>query len=136
MIHSKLLLFTLMFGLFFNLQCDRKGIIKGGSYIGQDNYNINAYYLYDFVTVDKVREHAILSSESDELIVINYYFSHNSNIPTQSLKFATDINNVKEIIGKYAFSIKYAFLKDSNGNVKLIDCMDSYGKDICNPNNI
>ncbi len=136
MIYSKLLLFIFMSGLFFNLQCDRKGIIKGGSYIGKDNYNINAYYLYDFVTMDKVREHAIFSSENDEGIVINYYFSHNSNIPTQSLEFSTNINNVKELIGRYSVSIKYAFLKDSNGNVKLIDCMDSYGKDICNPSNI
>ena len=89
-----------MFLLFLNLQCYRKGIIKGGSYIGKDNYNINAYYLYDFVTMDKVREHATFSSENDEGIVINYYFSHNSNIPSQSLEFSTDLNNAKELAQK------------------------------------
>ena len=59
--------------------------------------------------MDKVREHAIFSSENGEGIVINYYFSHNSNIPSQSLEFSADINNVKELIGKYSVSTKYAF---------------------------
>lgn len=125
-----------MLGLLFFSQCEREGIINGGSYLGKDNYNINAYYLYDFVTMDKVREHAMVSSQSNERVTINYYFSHNSNIPTQELEFSKDIGQAKEIIGKYSINIKYAFFRDSNNNVNLVDCTKSFGKGICNPNNI
>jgi len=111
--------------------CSKSGIIEGGSYVSEKEGQIHAFYLYDFITKEEVHKHALsLNPNSDEQITI-YYFSHNSNIPSQNLRLSKNIKDAKRVIKKYAFNIKYAFENNSEDEIKFIDCLAYPDDELC-----
>tara|TARA_Y100001935_G_scaffold37692_1_gene30053 strand:+ start:862 stop:1326 length:465 start_codon:yes stop_codon:yes gene_type:complete len=104
---------------------DVKSIIDGGAFTDTGGNTIKTFYIYDYVNRNKLNDHLRKTSSSGESTTANYYFSHNSNIPSSSLKFAKSITDAKNIIKDYCHSIKYIGLKDSLGIFKLISCADA-----------
>tara|TARA_B100000674_G_C37822038_1_gene906292 strand:+ start:711 stop:1175 length:465 start_codon:yes stop_codon:yes gene_type:complete len=104
---------------------DVKSIIDGGAFTDTGGNTIKTFYIYDYVNRNKLNDHLRKTSSSGESTTANYYFSHNSNIPSSSLKYAKSITDAKNIIKDYCHSIKYIGLKDSLGIFKLISCADA-----------
>ena len=104
---------------------DVKSIIDGGAFTDTGGNTIKTFYIYDYVNPNKLNDHLRKTSSSGESTTANYYFSHNSNIPSSSLKYAKSITDAKNIIKDYCHSIKYIGLKDSLGIFKLISCADA-----------
>ena len=104
---------------------DVKSIIDGGAFTDKGGNTIKTFYIYDYVNRNKLNDHLRKTSGSGESTTANYYFSHNSNIPSSSLKYAKSITDAKNIIKDYCHSIKYIGLKDSLGIFKLISCADA-----------
>lgn len=115
--------------MFFS--CSKSGIIDGGSYISDKEGQIHAFYLYDFVSMNEVYEHAHRLDHSLGEIMESYYFSHNSNIPTQSLRLSKNFNDATAVIEAYAFNIKYAYQKDAKGEVRFVDCVAFPNDQLC-----
>jgi len=116
--------------------CNKDGIINGGGFISDDQDRVSAFYLYDYVSSEDVEFHASSLDHSQGQMTAIYYFSHNSNIPTQALRMSKDLHEAKSIMGQYSFNIKYAFLRDSNGNERFVGCLDGPKDDLCDPNNL
>ena len=104
---------------------DVKSIIDGGAFTDTGGNTIKTFHIYDYVNPNKLNDHLRKTSSSGESTTANYYFSHNSNIPSSSLKYAKSITDAKNIIKDYCHSIKYIGLKDSLGIFKLISCADA-----------
>ena len=104
---------------------DVKSIIDGGAFTDTGGNTIKTFYIYDYVNPNKLNDHLRKTSSPDQSTTVNYYFSHNSNIPTSSLKYAKSFTDAKNIIKDYCHSIKYIGLKDSLGIFKLISCADA-----------
>ena len=104
---------------------DVKSIIDGGAFADPSGNSIKTFYIYDYVNFNKLNDHLRKTSSPNQSTTVNYYFSHNSNIPSSSLKFAKSITDAKNIIKDYCHSIKYIGLKDSLGIFKLISCADA-----------
>ena len=104
---------------------DVKSIIDGGAFTDTGGNTIKTFYIYDYVNPDKLNDHLRETSSPDQSTTVNYYFSHNSNIPSSSLKYAKSFTDAKNIIKDYCHSIKYIGLKDSLGIFKLISCADA-----------
>ncbi len=111
--------------------CSKSGIIEGGSYISEKEGQIHAFYLYDFITKEEVNKHALLLTQNTNESATIYYFSHNSNIPSQTLRLSKNIKDAKRLIREYAFNIKYAFENDSEDKIKFVDCMVSPNDELC-----
>ena len=132
---EKRIILTVMVMIFFS-NCNKEGIINGGGFISASKDRVSAFYLYDFVSMEDVEEHASSLDHSIGRLTASYYFSHNSNIPSQSLRLSKDLQEAKSVIGQYSFNIKYAFLRDKNGYERLVDCMEIPDDDLCDPNNL
>ena len=117
--------------IFVFLSCSKSGIIEGGSYIGNTDGQIHTFYLYDFVSEQEIYEHALKLGQLPDSQVLIYYFSHNSNIPSQSISLSKDLKDATIVIKKYAFNIKYAFECNREGRIRFIDCMVSPGDELC-----
>ena len=104
---------------------DVKSIIDAGAFTDTGGNTIKTFYIYDYVNPNKLNDHLRKTSSSGKSTTANYYFSHNSNIPSSSLKYAKSITDAKNIIKDYCHSIKYIGLKDSLGIFKLINCADA-----------
>ena len=115
--------------MFFS--CSKSGIIDGGSYISDKEGQIHAFYLYDFVSMNEVHEHAHRLDHSLGEIMESYYFSHNSNIPSQSLRLSKNFKDATGVIKVYAFNIKYAYQKDAKGEVRFVDCVAFPNDQLC-----
>ena len=115
--------------MFFS--CSKSGIIDGGSYISDKEGQIHAFYLYDFVSTNDVQEHAHTLDHSLGEIMESYYFSHNSNIPSQSLRLSKNFKDATEVIKTYAFNIKYAYQKDVKGEARFVDCVAFPNDQLC-----
>lgn len=116
--------------------CNKEGIINGGGFISDDQDRVSAFYLYDYISREDVESHASSLDHTQGQLTAIYYFSHNSNIPTQALRMSKDLQEAKSIMGQYSFNIKYAFLIDSIGNERFVGCMDRPEDDLCDPNNL
>ena len=110
---------------------DVKSIIDGGAFADPSGNSIKTFYIYDYVNLNKLNDHLRKTSSSGQSTTVNYYFSHNSNIPSSSLKYAESITDAKNIIKDYCHSIKYIGLKDSLGIFTLISCADAPTNKYC-----
>ena len=110
---------------------DVKSIIDGGAFADPSGNSIKTFYIYDYVNFNKLNDHLRKTSSPNQSTTVNYYFSHNSNIPTSSLKYAKSITDAKNIIKDYCHSIKYIGLKDSLGIFTLITCADAPTNEYC-----
>ena len=114
------------------LSCsDVKSIIDGGAFADPSGNSIKTFYIYDYVNFNKLNDHLRKTSSPNQSTTVNYYFSHNSNIPSSSLKYAKSITDAKNIIKDYCHSIKYIGLKDSLGIIMLISCADAPTNEYC-----
>ena len=110
---------------------DVKSIIDGGAFADSSGNSIKTFYIYDYVNFNKLNDHLRKTSSPNQSTTVNYYFSHNSNIPSSSLKYAKSIKDAKNIIKDYCHSIKYIGLKDSLGIFTLISCADAPKNEYC-----
>ena len=110
---------------------DVKSIIDGGTFADPSGNAIKTFYIYDYVNFNKLSDHLRKTSSPNQSTTVNYYFSHNSNIPSSSLKYAKSIPDAKNIIKDYCHSIKYIGLRDSLGIFKLISCADALTNEYC-----
>ena len=110
---------------------DVKSIIDGGAFADPSGNSIKTFYIYDYVNFNKLNDHLRKTSSPNQSTTVNYYFSHNSNIPSSSLKYAKSITDAKNIIKDYCHSIKYIGLKDSLGIIMLISCADAPTNEYC-----
>ena len=110
---------------------DVKSIIDGGAFADPSGNSIKTFYIYDYVNFNKLNDHLRKTSSPNQSTTVNYYFSHNSNIPSSSLKYAKSIKDAKNIIKDYCHSIKYIGLKDSLGIFTLISCADAPKNEYC-----
>ena len=113
--------------------CDNKGIINGGYYKNDKMDRLNTYYLYDFISIEKVKKHAMESAYTKGSTTANYYFSYNSNIPSHSLKLVKSLSEANKLINVYSSNIKYAFIRNKLGETKFVDCSKSPDEKLCNP---
>ena len=78
--------------------CGNKGIISGGYYKNSNMDRLNTYYLYDFISKEKVKNHAMESVYTKGGTTANYYFSYNSKIPSHSLELAKSLSEANKLI--------------------------------------
>ena len=90
----------------------KKGIYEQGYYINEKNNRINTYYVYDFVSKEKIKMHAMKSEHTIGSSTANYYFSYNANIPNQALVLAESLSEANKLIDDYSYGIKYAFIRN------------------------
>ena len=127
---SPLLIFLWIF-----TACAESGIIEGGKFSSSEKSNVYAFYLHDYISKDKVKEHALtLINESKDLSA-SFYFSHNSNVPTQSLRLSKNFQEAMDIMTQYHHSLKYVFFKNETGQTSFVDCMSDPANNLCKGNN-
>lgn len=126
------ILMIILIGMFC-MNCARESIIHGGSYKSEDGHSLNTFYLYDFVSMENVEDHALATIDPHSELTANYYFSHNANIPSHSLQFSADIQEAINTIGQYSTNMKYAFVSDEMGIAKLVNCVDEPNDILCDP---
>ena len=103
------------------ISCKNDGIVIGGDYSSGNQY-IKTFYIYDYVSENDIREHASSMYPQNIGTILNYYFSHNANIPTYSLKTASSFSEAKKIIIQYSSNLKYVVSIDVFGNSQFFDC--------------
>ena len=113
--------------------CGNKGIISGGYYKNSNMDRLNTYYLYDFISKEKVKNHAMESVYTKGGTTANYYFSYNSKIPSHSLELAKSLSEANKLNDDYSYNIKYAFIRNNSGVMRLVDCSESPDDKLCNP---
>ena len=112
----------------------KNNIQQKGYYVNEKNDRVSAYYIYDFVSKEEVKRHAMQSNSKEGNSIANYYFSRNGNIPSHELKLSKSLVEANNIINRYSYNVRYGFTKDSLGNIKFADCLETPQDDLCTPN--
>ncbi len=126
--------FWILSFLFF-LSCNRNsfsGIIPQTQFINQEFDRVNTYYIYDYVSKDQLLEYSSKQVHKFGRKSIHYFFSHNANIPTDKLKYADSIIDIRKNLKKYRHSLKFVFVKQSSEKMEIIDCLDDPSNLLCN----
>ena len=126
--------FWILSFLFF-LSCNRNsfsGIIPQTQFINQEYDRVNTYYIYDYVSKDQLLEYSSKQVHKFGRKSIHYFFSHNANIPTDKLKYADSIIDIRKNLKKYRHSLKFVFVKQSSEKMEIIDCLDDPSNLLCN----
>ena len=121
--------------LLFFLSCNRNsfsGIIPQTKFTNQEFDRVNTYYIYDYVSKDQLLEYSSKQVHKFGRKSIHYFFSHNANIPTDKLKYADSIIDIRKNLKKYRHSLKFVFVKQSSGKMEIIDCLDDPSNLLCN----
>ena len=126
---SSLLIFLLIF-----TACTDSGIIEGGKFSSNEKHIVRAFYLHDYVSKNKVKEHALKDINDSKDLSASFYFSHNSNVPTQSLRLSQNFQDALDIMTQYHHSLKYVFFKNETGQTSFIDCMIDPDNKLCKGN--
>ena len=126
--------FWILSFLFF-LSCNRNsfsGIIPQTQFTNQEFDRVNTYYIYDYVSKDQLLEYSSKQAHKFGRKSIHYFFSHNANIPTDKLKYADSIIDIRKNLKKYRHSLKFVFVKQSSEKMEIIDCLDDPSNLLCN----
>ena len=126
--------FWILSFLFF-LSCNRNsfsGIIPQTQFTNQEFDRVNTYYIYDYVSKDQLLEYSSKQVHKFGRKSIHYFFSHNVNIPTDKLKYADSIIDIRKNLKKYRHSLKFVFVKQSSEKMEIIDCLDDPSNLLCN----
>jgi len=126
--------FWIIIFLFF-LSCNRNsfsGIIPQTQFTNQEFDRVNTYYIYDYVSKDQLLEYSSKQVHKFGRKSIHYFFSHNANIPTDKLKYADSIIDIRKNLKKYRHSLKFVFVKQSSEKMEIIDCLDDPSNLLCN----
>ena len=111
-----------------------KGISDQGYFISQKNDRISTFFVYDFVSEETIKSHSIQTGHQMGSSTSNFYFSYNATIPNQSLLVAKSLSEANKIIDAYSYGIKFAFVKNENGEIHFVNCSDVPTDNLCNPN--
>ncbi|MEL1226729.1 MAG: hypothetical protein VW963_08290, partial [Candidatus Neomarinimicrobiota bacterium] len=65
----------------------------------------------------------------------SFYFSHNSNVPTQSLRLSKNFQDAIDIMTQYHHSLKYVSFKNETGQISFVDCTSDPDNKLCRGNN-
>ena len=126
--------FWILSFLFF-LSCNRNsfsGIIPQTQFTNQEFDRVNTYYIYDYVSKDQLLEYSSKQVHKFGRKSIHYFFSHNANIPTDKLKYADSMMDIRKNLKKYRHSLKFVFVKQSYEKMEIIDCLDDPSNLLCN----
>jgi len=110
-----------------------KGISDQGHFISENNDRINTFFVYDFVSEETIKSHSIQRKHQMGSSTSNYYFSYNATIPNQSLLVAESLSEANKIIDAYSYGIKFAFVKNENGEIHFVNCSDNPNDNLCKP---
>ena len=120
--------------LWLIIACADSGIIEGGKFSSSQKSSVHAFYLHDYISRDKVREHALKLIDDSQELSASFYFSHNSNVPTQSLRLSKNFQDAINIMTRYHHSLKYVSFKDETGQISFVDCKDEPDNKLCSGN--
>jgi len=108
------------------------GIKNHGYYINDEYDRIYAYYLYDFVSKESLKSFSETVEHEIGRTTIQYYFSHNANIPFRELNKSLTFLEARLLMQKYFYNIKYVYMRDKNTRGRLVDCMEIPDDPLCN----
>ena len=129
------ILSILLFFLSLINSCADSGIIEGGKFSGGQENSVYAFYLYDYISKDKVKEHALTIVDESKNLSASFYFSHNSNVSTQRLRLSKNFQDAIDIMAQYHHSLKYVSFKDETGQISFVDCKNDPDNKLCSGNN-
>lgn len=121
--------------LWLIITCADSGIIEGGKFSSSEKNSVYAFYLHDYIPRDKVKEHALTLIDESKDLSASFYFSHNSNVPTQRLRLSKNFQDAVDIMTQYHHSLKYVSFKNENGQVSFADCTIDPENKLCRGNN-
>ena len=121
--------------LWLIIACADSGIIEGGKFSSIEENSVHAFYLHDYVSEDKVKEHALTLIDESQELSASFYFSHNSNVPSQSLRLSKNFQDAIEIMTRHHHSLKYVSFKDETGQISFVDCKVEPDNRLCSGNN-
>ena len=121
--------------LWLFITCADNGIIDGGKFSSSGKNSVHAFYLHDYVSIDKVKEHALTLIDESRALSASFYFSHNSNVPTQSLRLSKNFQDAIDIMTRYHHSLKYVSFKNETGQISFVDCTSDHDNKLCMGNN-
>ena len=130
--YKLLALFTF---LWLVIACADSGIIEGGKFSSSEKNSVHAFYLHDYVSEDKVKEHALTLIDESQELSASFYFSHNSNVPSQSLRLSKNFQDAIEIMTRHHHSLKYVSFKSETGQISFVDCTSDPNNKLCSGNN-
>ncbi len=122
---------TLFIFLGFIINCADSGIIEGGKFSIGQKHSVHAFYLHDYISKDKVEEHALTLIDESQELSASFYFSHNSNVPTQSLRLSKTFQDAIDIMTQYHHSLKYVSFKNETGQISFVDCTSDPNNKLC-----
>ena len=126
---------TLFIFLGLIIACADSGIIEGGKFLSNEKDSVHAFYLHDYITKDKVKEHSLTLIDESKDLSASFYFSHNSNVPTQSLRLSKNFQDAIDIMTRYHHSLKYVSFKNETGQISFVDCTNDPDNKLCRGNN-
>ena len=117
------------------IACADSGIIEGGKFLSNEKNSVHAFYLHDYITKDKVKEHSLTLIDESKDLSASFYFSHNSNVPTQSLRLSKNFQDAIDIMTRYHHSLKYVSFKNETGQISFVDCTSDPDNILCRGKN-
>ena len=117
------------------IACADSGIIEGGKFSSSGKKSVYAFYLHDYVSEDKVKEHALTLIDDSQELSASFYFSHNSNVPSQSLRLSKNFQDAIEIMPRHHHSLRYVSFKSETGQISFVDCKSDPNNKLCSGNN-
>ena len=117
--------------LWLIIACADSGIIEGGKFSSSEKNSVHAFYLHDYISRDKVKEHALTHIDESEDLSASFYFSHNSNVPSQSLRLSKNFQDAIEIMTRHHHSLKYVSFKSVTGQISFVDCISDTDNKLC-----
>ena len=121
--------------LWLVIACADSGIIEGGKFSSSEKNSVHAFYLHDYISRDKVREHALTLIDESQELSASFYFSHNSNVPSQSLRLSKNFQDAIEIMTRHHHSLRYVSFKSETGQISFVDCTSDPDNKLCRGNN-
>ena len=86
------------------------------------------------ISKDKVKEHSLTLIDETKDLSACFYFSHNSNVPTQSLRLSKNFQDAIDIMTQYHHSLKYVSFKNETGQISFVDCTSDPDNKLCRGN--
>ena len=124
----------LMIFILINISCNRgntSGVIPQFKFASPEFDRISTYYVYDYVA----KNHLIEYSQKEDYTIgrtsLHYYYSHNANIPSNDLRQLETMSEIKKTMKVYAHSLKYVFIKNSNGEEQFVNCLLNPQDSLC-----
>ena len=129
--YNRVIIFLIF--LLLSISCSRKGIMEGGEYKSDNMHSIKTFYIYDYISGNDIKYHAFDIHSQNNKPLLNYYFSHNANIPTHSLNFASSYSEAENVISQYSSNLKYVVSIDDIGALQFFDCSIDSLNNYCGP---